>query len=241
MRGLLLALILLASGARAEQAGALRSDPALPLHGPAQATGALVWIHPFARELPAPAAPEWTSRLTDAAWDLWRFDRAGGPDPLAAGAERLVAGTAALRDRGYRRIVLLGESRGAFIALVALRQPGLADAVVLAAPAAHGRSAERRPQALADFAAALKAASPQAARRLALLLFDDDAWDPDPAQRAALFAAAAQRLGVAALLVDRPASPTGHGGLQEPDFAIRLAPCLASFLDLDRPPPAACP
>lgn len=241
MRGLLLALLLLASGAQAEQAGALRSDPAVPLHGAAQAAGALVWIHPFARELPAPAAPEWTSGLTGAGWDLWRFDRAGGPDPLAAGAERLAAGTAALRDLGYRRIVLLGESRGAFIALVALRHAGLADAVVLAAPAAHGRSAERRPQALADFAAALQAASPQAARRLALLLFADDSWDPDPAQRAALFAAASRRLGVAALLVDRPVAPVGHGGLQEPDFATRLAPCLLRFLDLDRPPPDDCP
>ncbi len=233
-----LLLLLLARGAAAEQAGALTSAAGV-VPRDAAAAGALVWLHPASREPPAPDAPDWTRRMAAAGWDLWRFDRAGGPDPLAQGAERLAEGTAALRARGYRRIVLLGESRGAFIALVALRHAGLADAVVLAAPAAHGRRADRRAQALADFAAALDAARP--GPRLALFLFDDDAWDPDPAARAALFRAAAARLGAPALLVERPAAPTGHGGLQEPDFDALFGACLAAFLDPDRTPPATCP
>ncbi|PWS38760.1 hypothetical protein DFH01_05775 [Falsiroseomonas bella] len=240
-RLVLLLLALTLGGARAEEAGALRSDPSLPLRGGAAAAGALVWIHPFTRDPQPPAAPGWSHRLTEAGWDLWRFDRVGGPDPLAAGAERLAAGTAALRARGYRRIVLLGESRGAFIALVALRYPGLADGVVLAAPAAHGRSVERRPQALADFAAALDAASPDAPARLALFLFADDPWDPDPARRAALFRAAAERLGRPALVVEHPPAPIGHGGVQDPEFDAIFGACLVAFLDLDRASPAACP
>jgi pimeloyl-ACP methyl ester carboxylesterase len=244
MRRVPLALVLLAltlGGARAEEAGALRSDPSLPLRGGAEAAGALVWIHPFTRDPLPPEAPAWTRRLTEAGWDLWRFDRVGAPDPLAAGAERLAAGTAALRVRGYRRIVLLGESRGAFIALVALRHPGLADGVVLAAPAAHGRGVERRPQALADFAAALGAASPDAPARLALFLFADDPWDPDPPRRAALFRATAERLGRPALVVEHPAAPIGHGGVQEPDFDAVFGACLVDFLDTRRAPPATCP
>jgi pimeloyl-ACP methyl ester carboxylesterase len=244
MRRVLLALVLLAltlGSARAEEAGALRSDPSLALRGGAEAAGALVWIHPFTRDPQAPEAPAWSRRLTEQGWDLWRFDRVGGPDPLAAGAERLAAGTAALRARGYRRIVLLGESRGAFIALVALRHPGLADGVVLAAPAAHGRSAERRPQALADFAAALDAASPDAPARLALFLFADDPWDPDPPRRAALFRATAERLGRPALVVEHPPAPAGHGGVQEPDFDTVFGACLVDFLDTRRAPPATCP
>jgi hypothetical protein len=237
---LLLLLLGLARAPAAQEAGALRAAPdTLPRD--AAATGALVWVHPFARDLPAPDAPAFASRLTRAGWDLWRFDRAGGPDPLAEGAARLAAGTAALRARGYRRIVLLGESRGSFIMLVALRHAGLADGVVLATPAAHGRRPERRPQALADFAAALDAADPAAAGRLALFLFEDDAWDPDPAARAALFRAAAARLGVAGLVVAQPPVPTGHGGLQEPEFDTIFGACLAAFLDFDRAPPPACP
>ncbi len=235
---LLLLLFLPMGAARAEQAGPLMRDPSGAAQGLA-ARGALVWVHPFAREAPAPAAPEFAARLQAEGYDLWRFDRAGGPDPLVEGAARLAAGTAALRARGYRRVVLLGESRGAFIMLVALDSPGLADAVILAAPAAHGRSAARRPQALADFAQTLEAAAP--GPRLALFLFDDDAWDPDPAARAALFRTAAARLGGPALLVDRPAAPTGHGGLQAPEFDALFGACLARWLDFDGPAPAACP
>lgn len=239
IRAALLALLLLAGAARAEEAGPLRTEPGT-MPRPAQAAGALVWLHPFNADASPWPAPAWTALLAARGWDLWRLDR-GRPDPLEAGAARLVEGIAALRARGYRRIALLGESRGAFIALTALREPGLADSVILAAPAAHGRSAERRPQALADFAAVLAAARPAADARLALFLFKDDAWDPDPAQRAALFRAAVARLGVAGLLVDRPAEPTGHGGLQAPQFGVRFAPCLADVLDFGRAPPAACP
>ena len=35
-------------------------------------------------------------------------------DPLDAGAQRLAAGSAALRALGYRRVLLAGDSRGAF-------------------------------------------------------------------------------------------------------------------------------
>ncbi|HEV7265528.1 MAG TPA: hypothetical protein VGN83_11490 [Falsiroseomonas sp.] len=236
---LLLALLLgLAGAPAAEEAGALRSAAGVVPRN-AAAAGALVWVHPFARELPAPDAPAFAGRLVAAGWDLWRFDRVGGPDPLAEGAERLAAGTAALRARGYRRIVLLGESRGAFVMLVALRYPNLADALVLAAPAAHGRRPERRPQALADFAAALDGAHRDAPERLALFLFDDDPWDPDPTARAALFRAAAIRLGRPALVVDRPPAPIGHGGLQEPEFDRLFGTCLApSSTRPGRPPPA---
>lgn len=237
IRAALLAL-LLSGAASAEEAGPMRAEPGTARHD--VAAGALVWLHPFNADGSAWPAPDWTALLAARGWDLWRLDR-GRPDPLEAGAARLVEGIAALRARGYRRIALLGESRGAFVALAALRHPALADAVILAAPAAHGRSAERRPQALADFAAALDAARPAADARLALLLFQDDAWDTDPARRVALFRAATQRLGVAGLVVDRPAEPSGHGGLQEPQFAVRFAPCLADFLDFSRPPPAACP
>jgi len=237
IRAVLLAL-LLAGAAAAQEAGPLRAEPGTTRHD--AAAGALVWLHPFNSDASPWPAPEWTALLAARGWDLWRLDR-GRPDPLEAGAARLVEGVGALRARGYRRIALLGESRGAFVALMALRHPGLADAVILAAPAAHGRSAERRAQALADFAAALDAARPAADARLALLLFQDDAWDPDPARRVAIFLAAMRRLGVAGLVVDRPPEPTGHGGVQDPAFGRIFAGCVAAFLDFAAPPPDACP
>lgn len=235
-----LLLLLLAGPAMAEEAGPLRTAPGVVARDGA-ATGALVWLHPHYTEGPPPEAPAWTARLAAAGWDLWRYDRTGGRDPLEAGAAGLAAGSAALRARGYRRVALVGESRGAFIALVALRYAGLAEAVVLAAPAAHGRRVERRPQALADFNAALAAAAPTPGQRMALLLFRDDGWDPDPEARAAAFRAATARLGASGLLLDRPAAPTGHGGVQEEAFDSLFGACLAAFLDFAQPPPPACP
>ncbi|MGX9966494.1 hypothetical protein ACVFYP_24435 [Roseomonas sp. F4] len=235
-----LLLLLLALPAMAEEAGPLRTEAGVVARD-AAALGALVWLHPHYTEGPPPTAPAWTARLTAAGWDLWRYDRAGGRDPLEAGAAGLAVGSAALRARGYRRVVLVGESRGAFVALVALRTLGLADAVVLAAPAAHGRQLERRPQALADFSAALAAARLGPGQRLALLLFRDDAWDPDPAARAAAFRAATERLGFAGLLLDRPPAPIGHGGVQDEAFDGLFGACLAGFLDFSRPPVSHCP
>jgi hypothetical protein len=238
----LLLTLLLPMAAVAEEAGALRTEAGVVARDGA-AAGAVVWLHPHYTEGPPPEAPAFMARLAARGWDLWRYDRPpGGPvppaSPLTAWVDPLAEGTAALRARGYARVVLVGESRGAFLALAALRVPGLADAVALAAPAAHGRRADRQSRALADFAAALDRAAPDSVRRIALLLFDNDGWDPDPTARAALFRAAVARLGWDALLVDRPAAPTGHGGVQEPEFDAIFGACLSDFLEGRS---AACP
>ncbi len=225
----------------AGSASAVTPDASVPQRGPGDAVGALVWLHPSYGGDHPPPAPPWTARLVAAGWDVWRLDRTGPGDPLDAGAQRLAAGSAALRARGYRRVLLVGDSRGAFIALRALASPGVADAVVLTAPAAHGRSAARRPQALADFAAAMDAAAMGGAARMALVLFADDAWDPDPVARAGMFRTGTARMGVAGLLVDRPSAPRGHEAAASPDFDALFGPCLAAFIDPDRFPPASCP
>lgn len=226
----LLALLLLGGQARApEAAGPLRPDPHVAQVGPGAARGALIWLHPSYRDGAPPDAPPWSQRLTGNGWDLWRLDRTGPADPLDAGAEMLVAGVAALRAHGYARVIVLGESRGAFIALTALRQPLGAEAVLLVAPAAHGTAPERRPEALAAFAAALRAARPEAAHRLGLVLFRGDAWDPDPDARAALFRETAVRLGLPRLLIDRPETPEGHAGQEDPGFDARFGDCMAAF------------
>ncbi|HEY4253779.1 MAG TPA: hypothetical protein VGM87_21400 [Roseomonas sp.] len=226
----LLALLLTAQAPAPDAAGPLHPDARAPLAGPGSATGALVWLHPaYDGDGPPPEAPPWSHRLTTTGWDLWRFDRAGARDPLDAGADALAAGVAALHERGYARVIVLGESRGAFIALTALRQPLGAEAVLLVAPAAHGTSPERRPEALAAFTAALRAARPEAAHRLGLVLFRGDPYDPDPDARATAFREAAVRLGLPRLLIDRPEAPEGHAGQEDPAFDAQFGDCMAAF------------
>ncbi len=232
-------LLPLATAARAADGRILRPAPDMAMRGPADAAGALIWAHAHYTEGPPPGLPPFAARL--AAYDLWRLDRiGGGRDPLQAGAAALAEGSARLRAEGYRRIVILGESRGAFLALAALAMPRLADAMLLLAPAAHGTNPARRPEALAAFRAALDGMAPEALHRGALALFRDDPYDPDPEARAAAFREAMRRHGAEALVLDRPEAPAGHGAARDPEFDARFGPCLARFLDSDAPLPADC-
>jgi len=229
-RALILALLLAASPARAdlpEDAAPLTPAGAI---APATARGALVWLHgsyDTATEA-RPADPDWLAPLRARGYDLWHFNRAARPDPLAAGGARLLAGLAGLRQGGYQRIVVAGFSRGAFIALAALSRPDLADAIAAISPAAHGRRPERRADALAAWAELLRAAQPT---RFAFATLRDDPWDPGPDARAATARAAAPGLAGTLLLVDRPDGLDDHMGSFSPAFATRFGPCLAAFLD----------
>ena len=219
-------LVLLASASPLPQAPPFRPSPRFVPRGPAEAAGAVVWLHQsynVQEEADGPPEAPWVARLAGSGFDVWRFDREPGHDPLAAGGEHLLEGLAGLRAAGYRRVIVAGHSRGAFIALAALARPDLADAVAAVQPAAHGTSAARRQVALADFAACLRAAR---GVPLALVLLRDDAFDPDPDARAALARAA----GIPLLLIDRPPEPTGHMGGFGPEFDARFGACLAGFL-----------
>src|SRR4051812_12335624 len=94
----LLPALLLPAAARAEgramRPGAVAADPA-------RAAGALVWAHAHYTEGPPPDPPPFLDRLLEHGWDLWRLDREGARDPLAGGAEALVAGCGRLRAAGY--------------------------------------------------------------------------------------------------------------------------------------------
>ena len=105
--------------------------------------------------------------------DVWCFNRDRGDDPLDRGAELLARGIQALRDLGYRRVIVAGHSRGAWIALTVLAHPGLADAVVAFSPAAHGTREERKAQAMADWAALWAAAVNNGTRVVLVQLADD--------------------------------------------------------------------
>lgn len=230
----MLPALILALGLVALPAAAALPEDAAPLApagavAPEASRGAVVWLHgsyDAAREA-RPDEPDWLAPLVARGYDLWRFDRPMRPDPLDAGGERLLRGVAALRAAGYRRVVVAGFSRGAFIGLAALARPDLVAAVAAVSPAAHGRRAERRGEALAAFAARMAGAGPT---RLALVLLADDPWDPGTEARAAQARAAVPgKEGL--LLLDRPGGVGGHMGSFEPEFAARFGDCLAAFLD----------
>ena len=225
------------------QTGAIGPFRRSPLHlfrGPGAAAGVVVWGHGYAgseREQRASPVPGFVAGLNNAGYDVLRFDRHPGDDTLAQALPALLAGLPALR--AYPRVILGGQSRGGWQALLAAAQaPGLVDGVIAVAPAAHGEvgTESRSALALEDFRrhiAGLAAVPP----RILVAVFDGDEFDPGPAARAALVAEAAQTRP-APMLAIWPAAARGHNGGQSWQFTRDFAGCV---LTLFQSPPASAP
>ncbi len=171
--------------------GPFRAAPLMFHHGPQAAEGVVIWSHGYGgpavdhrrRNLPGPLA-----LLNDAGWDVLRFDRDPAEDTLPVALSTLLRALPLLREAGYRRIVLGGQSRGGWQSVMAAAErPDWVHAVLAFAPAAHGEAA--RPNNLAaaaeDFRRLL-AGLPASGPRLAVAVFAEDPFDPDPAARAAM-------------------------------------------------------
>lgn len=221
-----------------------------PLHlrrGPQMAKGVVVWAHGYGgadRDLRNASAPGFVSILNDAGWDVLRFDRNPGDDALFTSLPRLVDGLAAVRAAGYRRLVLGGQSRGGWQAIMAASaRPEQVDAVIATAPAAHGEAsrANNLLAGLDDFRRLL-AGLPPAGPRLAVVVFDGDDFDPDTERRAAMLDALARDRRAPTLTL-WPQGPglvpiRGHGGAADWRFTTLYGACLLTLVEA---PEAAAP
>lgn len=229
--------------ARQGSLGPFRWSPLHLQRGPAAARGAVIWGHGYGgpqRDNRSRPTPGLVSILNDAGWDVLRFDRDPAEDALFTSLPRLLDGLGAVREAGYRAVILGGQSRGAWQALMAAaEQPEAVQAVIAAAPGAHGE-AERPnilPAALEDFRrllAGLGAGAP----RLLVALFDGDGFDPDPAARAAILEALARDRAAPTLALWPAQDIGGHGGVADWRFTRLFGGCV---LTLVQAPEAAAP
>jgi pimeloyl-ACP methyl ester carboxylesterase len=228
---LLLALAAPAWGQPPPLAPPLHPSENFPYQGVALARGALVWLHgtydPAAGG--PPHEPDIVGHFATDGFDIWRFDRARGSDRLDSGGEALLRGLAALRQAGYRRMLVAGHSRGGWIALRALAVAGAADGVLAVSPAAFGTRPERQAEAMADWQRMWDAAAP-AATRIVLVQLRGDPYDPDPARRREIAEAESARAGLRLLSIFLPPEPTGHIGVYMPPFDERLGQQIVHFL-----------
>jgi hypothetical protein len=231
---LLLALAFPAwAGPKLPEAAPLLPSPAFTPSGPATARGALVWLHgsyDTDTNPTPPKEPDWVGRMARRGWDIWRFDRTPGSDPLAPGGENLIIGLRALRANHYGKIIVAGHSRGAWISLRVLREAELADAVAVFAAAAFGTREARRALAMADWTAMLAAAAPAVAK-LALVQFADDPLDLEAAQRRNMVLEMCARAKFTCLSLFQPPEPRGHDGVYEKKFDEIFGAQLVAFLD----------
>jgi dienelactone hydrolase len=201
--------------------------------GPAAARGAIVFGHGRGgadQDNRGQQPHTWVRHFNNAGYDVFRFDRHPGTDDAARAAAWLRDGLTQLRARGYREIVMSGQSRGGWNTLQMLAHPGLIDAGISIAAAAHGSGSSMNLSGQTDQLRqiAREAASPRA--RVAFVQFALDPFVADNESRAQLLRdVVAPRVG-AVLVIDRPDGFTGHGAGSQWQFADRFGPCLVAFV-----------
>jgi hypothetical protein len=207
--------------------------------GPEQARGVLVFAHGRSAggaDSRGGQPHSWTRHFNNAGYDVWRFDRHPRTDEPLRAAGWLRDDLTELRRRGYRHIVMAGQSRGGWNSLMALDTPGLVDVAIAFAAGAHGETGSQNHQRALDDLRAITAAAAGAPRaRLAVMVFRDDPFDPEPDARARIFRELGAR-SAAFLFIDRPEQPTGHGGGGTTAFNDRFGPCLLRFATAPQPP-----
>jgi hypothetical protein len=211
----------------------LQPDDRFLWQGPQRARGVYLWAHGRSAggadsrgSQPQPHVRAFNNE----GYDVVRLDRDPATDETESGAAWMRLALGELRRRGYAKVIAGGQSRGAWNALQSLSEPGLADAVIAIAPAAHGPTGSPAHAWALDDLRRIVATARARGTRVVVANFRGDEFDPDPEQRATIFARLAPR-SAGLLLLDRPAGIEGHGGGNDWRFTMRYAPCLFDFAE----------
>ena len=229
LSGLCLAVSLLASA----PAWAMGLDPAYsePALGAAHAKGVVVWSHGRsinAEDSQSPT-PSYLHALRTDGWDVMRFDRASQGDTLSASTEHLVSYVSELKHKGYKQVVLAGQSFGAFLALMAADASAEVDAVIATAPAAYGdfddfyESWRLNATKLYPLLEQVKRA------RVMVFYFHGDDFDPGGRGEHSREILSERGLGYA--VIDQPAFLTGHWASSSGLFLRRYGSCIRDFAE----------
>src|ERR1700730_381243 len=230
--GLVLCIMLFA-GARVGAAGL---DPAFnqgPV-GPGRAIGAVVWNHGRAinTEDSDSPTPPYLRVLRDAGWDVLRFNRPRDGDTLTASTRRLAELVGQLKRKGYRRIVLAGQSFGAFLALMAADASDDVDAVVATAPAAFGNFDEFYDSWRLNATRLYPLLERIKRARVMLFYFHGDDFDPGGRGEHSRAILAGRQIGYS--VIDQPAFLAGHWASSTGLFLRRFGNCIRDFLDAEK-------
>ena len=211
------------------QTALVPAQDAASLLGGERAEGAVIWSHgrSLQKECSLAPTPEYIGVFRAAGWNTFRLNRSRITDTQPAGGAALADAAEALKQRGYRRVVLAGQSFGAFISLIAAARSDAVDAVIGTAPAAYG-SAQSNPGGFARNATGLYDLLGAVRRaRVALFFFEGDVFDPGG--RGAMADQILTAHGLTHVVVDRPVGLQTHWAAAGPAFATQYASCLVAF------------
>jgi pimeloyl-ACP methyl ester carboxylesterase len=175
------------------------------------------------------SAPQpWIGQFTRLGYDLYRFDREWIAD-WASDATSLADAVHKARAMGYRRVLLAGQSAGAWVSLAALARGAPVDGVVSIAAAHHGEVKQMHDitRARSEWQHLLEALKP--GPRVVLVNFADDSYDVGGrmADARSIFA----KSGVSAAIVDDPPGFQGHGAGDDFTFARKFGACIQAFIE----------
>lgn len=228
---------------RFEPAEFTRGLPPVALQGPAKAKGLVIWNHGRDVAAVAPAtAPPLAWEFARAGWDVYAQARLGTHDVRDVANRIIAAGIEQGRTLGYRRILLMGQSAGGFLALETLSRGALANGLVALAPAAYppadrgGNDWRLNETRTTEF---LRRLGPQRVS-IALAYFADDPYfeRSEPGKRAAIARQELARARLPYLVVGEPphAGMRGHNaGLGLP-FARRYTACILLLAESEKTP-----
>jgi dienelactone hydrolase len=198
--------------------------------GPDRASGAVIWAHGLSlndEDSRAPTPP-YIKALADQGWDAFRLNRLREAESLSGTAARLAKAARDLRAQGYTRIGLAGQSFGAFAALAAAAEDGVADAVIATAPAAYGSFSESFGTWRANATELYRLLRQIGETPVMLVYFHGDSYDPGGRADASRAILAGRR--ARDLIIDQPADLIGHSAAASGLFARRFATCIGRFI-----------
>ena len=226
-----------ASPATSPMIGRLRGQPWWQNKGPQSAAGLIVWSHGYrsGSDATSSAPQAWIGQFTGAGYDLYRFDREWIRD-WAGDATQLTDAVRQAKAMGYRRVLLAGQSAGAWVSLAATMRGAPVDGVISISAAHHGEVKNMRDVSIArsEWQQIVRAIKP--GPRILIVNFEGDAYDVGGRMDDA--AAALAQSGVQADIISNPAGLTGHNAGSEFAFARRFGPCMRAFIEQgSRQPP----
>jgi pimeloyl-ACP methyl ester carboxylesterase len=206
-----------------------------PLRGASSSKGAVIYSHGVAAVAEtSPELPYVLDALQESGWDVFRLQRRWAGETLPSSTAALAESVQKLRGEGYGKVVLAGQSFGAWISLIVAAQPGQVHAIVALAPAAFG-TRDRSPAWTRNADGLYPLAESLVAARTLVFFFEGD--DYDPGGRGERLREIFGRRGLAAAVVDRPAGFLGHSVGLTRGFARRFAPCVRDYVEAASPPP----
>jgi pimeloyl-ACP methyl ester carboxylesterase len=232
---------LLSVASAAQAATALHvAFPELPPIGPEAAKGVVIYSHGRSlknEDMDSPP-PAYLAVLAHAGWDALRFDRPTREDSLPASSADLARRVQALRDKGYKHVVLAGQSFGAFLSIMAAGQTKGVDAVIATSPAAFGSFSDSYDTWQLNATELYRHLKSLKQTRVLLAFFHRDDYDPGGRGARAEEILTGRRLPH--LVIDQPRDLVGHVASATDAFAKRYGQCVARFIDGGRVDAGSC-